>query len=226
MFRIASTAFTSLGEVPFPLNRRIGTVGGEAFAPSGDLLPWSPRTPQAVKAVEIRTREAMMAARYGASVSGSETRQLTTHCKYDGTSRAAVRRPLRQSVRMRSALALSPSVCRCASIRSVDDFLGSRRVGRVAASLAISPDNTQQVCSPANRLERSVLSPEQFVWRRINDPAELRGQKPANLAQPSRTIDGPSLFVEAKNGSDWTSIRIYYSGMEAGTCRRWRPPPC
>jgi hypothetical protein len=57
------------------LNRRIGAVGTERFASSREMLPWSIRTPQAVDAVEIRTREAIKMARYGASVSGSEKRQ-------------------------------------------------------------------------------------------------------------------------------------------------------
>src|SRR5437870_5721901 len=57
LFRIASRAATSLGEVPVPLNRRMGALPD----------PLSARTPQAVTAVEIRTREAMMRTRHGVS---------------------------------------------------------------------------------------------------------------------------------------------------------------
>ena len=73
LFRIVSTAATSPGEAPIPLNRRmgamppdvsgIGVAPAEPFAPFADMLPLSPRPPQAVRAVEIRTREAMMRTR-------------------------------------------------------------------------------------------------------------------------------------------------------------------
>jgi hypothetical protein len=48
----------------------VGVAAAEAFAPFAGMLPSSPRTPQAVQAVEIRTREAMMRTRHGVSIPG------------------------------------------------------------------------------------------------------------------------------------------------------------
>ena len=68
---MVSTASTSLGEVPVPLNRRMGATppdaGGvdvaaaEPFAPFADMLLFS----QPIMAVDISTREAMMNPRRG-----------------------------------------------------------------------------------------------------------------------------------------------------------------
>src|ERR1039457_5403820 len=69
-----------LGEVPVPLNRRMGAMppdlSGVGVAAAETFA--SPRTPQAVKAVEIRTSEAMMRTRHGVSIPGSETLEYTT----------------------------------------------------------------------------------------------------------------------------------------------------
>ncbi len=42
----------------------VGVAAAEALAPFASMFPLSPRTPQAVKAVEIRTREAPMRTRH------------------------------------------------------------------------------------------------------------------------------------------------------------------
>src|SRR5436190_10517698 len=90
LFRIVSVAATSPVDVPVPLNRRMAAippdlcevafVAVKVFVPFAGVLPSSSRTPQAVNAREITTREATIRTR---RISGSGTREYITSVEQD-----------------------------------------------------------------------------------------------------------------------------------------------